>query len=60
MNFDGLFSGVTAVTDWIQTYLINGVMGNGFRVIMDGYNFYLAFKPLLDFFAAIFAAFGAA
>jgi len=60
MNFNDIFGGLMNVTDWIETFIINGFLGNGFRVIMDGINAYLALKPLLDFFSAIFGLFGAA
>ena len=60
MNLDNIFGGLTSITDWIETFLINGFLGNGFRVIMGGFNLYTAFKPVIDIFVAIFGLFGAA
>jgi len=60
MNFDSIFGGLSSVTDWIETFIINGFLGNGFRAILKGFNTYMTLKPLLDFFAALFGLFGAA
>ncbi|MCL2300750.1 MAG: hypothetical protein FWC27_11480 [Firmicutes bacterium] len=60
MNFTDFFLGLTNVFDWIENVIINGLLGNGFKVILDGVNVYTAFKPLVDAFTAIFAMFGAA
>ena len=56
MNFNDFFSGLSSVTDWIETFIINGFLGNGFRVIMNVFQTYMSFKPLIDFFAALFGA----
>jgi len=60
MNFTEFFTGLTSVLNWIETYLINGLFGNGFRVILDGVFAYQNLKPLLDIFTALFGAVGAA
>ena len=59
MNFNDFFSGLTAVTEWIETFLINGLLGQGFRYIKDAVSTYLAFKPIIDFFTMLFGLFGA-
>ena len=60
MNFSEIFQGLTNVMDWIENVIINGLMGNGFRVILDGVNAFIQAKPLIDALMAIFAMFGAA
>ena len=60
MNFSDILGGLMNAGNWIETYLINGFMGNGFRAIMNLVNTYLAFKPLIELFAMLFGAFGAA
>ena len=53
MNINDIFGPLTAITDWIETVLINGLLGQGFRVILDAVNAYLQIKPLLDFLGAL-------
>ncbi|MCL1951418.1 MAG: hypothetical protein FWF60_01180 [Oscillospiraceae bacterium] len=54
MNFNSIFGWLTDVLNWIETYLINGLFGPGFQVIKNGVFAYQTFKPLIDFFAALF------
>jgi len=60
MNIDSIFAGLTTVTDWIETYIINGLVGGGFQFLKNGFDLYMVFKPLIDIFAALFGMFGAA
>jgi len=54
---DSIFSGLTTVTDWIELYIINGLVGGGFQILKGGFDAYVMFKPLIDFFLAIFSMF---
>ena len=58
MNFNDIFGGLLVATDWIETYIINGFLGNGFKAILNMFNTYMNFKPLIDFFVSLFSAFG--
>jgi len=60
MNIDSIFAGLTTVTDWIETYIINGLVGGGFQFLKNGFDAYMVFKPLIDFFLVLFGMFGAA
>jgi hypothetical protein len=56
MNFNDFFGGLTGVLNWIETYIINGFLGQGFQIMKNGIFAYQAFKPLFDLFAALFGA----
>jgi len=51
------FGGLMNVTDWIETYVINGFLGNGFNAIMKAVQSYMTFKPIIDFFTMLFGLF---
>ena len=57
MNFGDFFVGLMNAGSWIETYVINGFMGGGFRAILTSF---LTFKPLIDFFVTLLSLFGAA
>ena len=54
------FNGLTSVANWIETNIINGFMGGGFQAILKAILAFMSFKPIIDFFVALFSGAGMA
>ena len=60
MDINEILNGLMNVTGWIETYLINGLLGQGFGFLKNIFGAYETYKPLIDAIMALFGAFGAA
>jgi len=54
MDVNAILNGAMNITAWIETYLINGLLGGGFNFLVEAFNAFMFFKPLIDLFSVLF------